>query len=73
VWLELVARAKKLILELEPERVICRARTALLERCRNIGIMATSMPADHYGPRHLFLHGRTHRIGEVHEGTATMD
>src|SRR5436189_4370149 len=50
------------------------SRTTPLEHYRNIGIMAhidagkTTMTE-----RVLYYTGKTHKIGEVHEGTATMD
>ncbi len=56
------------------ERKKAVSRTVPLERCRNIGIMAhIDAGKTTTTERILFYTGKTHRLGEVHEGTATMD
>src|SRR5437879_9575973 len=58
----------------QKEQIRVVPRTVPLERCRNIGIMAhIDAGKTTTTERILFYTGRTHRIGEVHEGTATMD
>ena len=49
-------------------------RTHTLDHVRNIGIMAhIDAGKTTTSERILYYTGRTHRIGEVHEGMATMD
>lgn len=50
------------------------ARTVPLERYRNFGIMAhIDAGKTTTSERILFHSGKTHKLGEVHEGQATMD
>ena len=49
-------------------------RTCSLEHTRNIGIMAhIDAGKTTTTERILYYTGKTHKIGEVHEGAATMD
>ena len=59
---------------MQSERQDTVARTIPLNRCRNIGIMAhIDAGKTTTTERILYYTGKSHKIGEVHDGAATMD
>jgi len=62
------------VLDREEEKAHTMGRATPLERVRNIGIMAhIDAGKTTLTERILYYTGRIHRMGEVHEGAATMD
>ena len=61
-------------MSLEEAQMSTTATRVALDRVRNIGIMAhIDAGKTTTTERILYYTGRTHKLGEVHEGAATMD
>ena len=68
------SRSEQYISDGEDISSIKEGRTVPLHRYRNIGIMAhIDAGKTTTTERILYYTGKAHKIGEVHEGTATMD